>query len=686
MTDVHEFLKALAVVLGAAAITTVIFQRLRQSVVLGYIIAGLLVGPHLSGFLIADLNIVRTLSELGVILFMFALGLEFSLRRLFTVGPVAGVAAVIECSLMIWLGFLLARTLGWNEREAVYAGAMVAISSTTIVVKTFTDSGIAGRTRELVVGILLVEDLIAILLITVLASMPPSGNVSIEALGRTGLQLGAFLVGVVAIGLLVVPRAIRAVHGLGRRETLLVASVGICFALAFVAQQLGYSVALGAFLAGSLVAESGHDRDVEELVLPIRDMFAAIFFVSVGMLIDPKAVVSHLPAIGLFAVLVIVGKSLGVSIGGFLGGNGIRTSVKTAMSLTQIGEFSFIIAGVGLARGAVGDFVYTVAVSVSVVTAFTTPWLVRASEPAAAFVDRKLPPALQTFAALYGSWIERLRSREDASEKSAVKHCVRLILVDAVAIVVIVIASSVAHTQLVQQLGTRFQFGELASNIVVPIVAFAFALPFAVGLLRLIRRLGMLLAEAALPRGQVQFDPADAPRRAFLVTLQLLIVLLVGVPMVALTQPFLPWAPGGLLLLLALVVLGLGFWRSATNLQGHVRAGAEMVLEALAARVTARAPTRGPQALDVVETVLPGLGAPTAYRIPGKAFAAGKTLTDLNLRGRTGATVLAIIRAEGGVSVPGPREVLRVGDTLALAGTQSAIEQAVQLLSTGEIS
>ena len=687
MGDAHVFLEALAIVLGVAAITTVVFQRLRQPVVLGYIIAGVIVGPHVPIPLVADVNVVQTLSEFGVILFMFCLGLEFSLRRMLSVGPIAGIAAVIETSLMLWLGFVTARALGWSERECIYAGAIVAISSTTIVVKSLAELGVSGRVRDLAVGILIFEDLIAVLLITLLASVPASGTISPEVLGRAGLRLSAFLVGMVALGLLVVPRAVRAVFRLQRKETTLVASVGICFAFALFAHGLGYSVALGAFLAGSLVGESGHQEEIEELVGPIRDMFTAVFFVSVGMMIDPKSIASNLPAVLLFTVVVLVGKTVGVSLGGFLGGNGIRTSVRGAMSLSQIGEFSFIIAGVGLARGAVGDFVYSVAVAVSVVTAFTTPYLIRASEPTAAFIDRKLPHALQTFAALYGSWIERLRNRSDERSGSEIRRCARLLLVDAAAIVAIVITASLSHAHLAVILASSTGFGRLVVDSSFFAAALVLGLPFGVGIARLARRLGVLLAEAALPRaGNTRFDPADAPRRAFVVALQLGTVFLVGVPMVAITQPFLPWASGALLLALAVAVLGFAFWRSATNLEGHVRAGAEMVLAVIAAQAGSGGGKRGPRALEEVEELLPGMGVPTAFRLPLRSPAVGRTLAGLNLRGSTGATVLAITREEGGVSVPGPTEILRAGDTLALAGTRASIEQAVILLSKGTLS
>src|SRR6266550_2251939 len=402
MQDAHAFLTSLTVVLAVAAVTTVVFQRLRQPVVLGYIIAGLIVGPHVPIPLVADPNVVQTLSELGVILLMFSLGLEFSLRKLMAVGPTAGLTALLQSSLMVWLGFTIGRLFGWTTLESLFAGAVIAISSTTIIAKAFEEQGIRGKLRELVVGVLIVEDLIAVLLMAVLTAIASGSGLAAGPLAATIGRLAAFLVGLVGIGLLLVPRAIRAISRLHRRETTLVASIGICFTIALLAQAFGYSVALGAFLAGSLVAESGEEKQIERLVEPVRDIFGAVFFVSVGMLIDPALVARHWPAVVVLTAAVVIGKVVGVSLGAFLTGSGMRTSVQAGLSLAQIGEFSFIIAGLGLALHATREFLYPVAVAVSALTTLLTPWMIRASEPIAAWVDRKLPRPLQTFAALYG--------------------------------------------------------------------------------------------------------------------------------------------------------------------------------------------------------------------------------------------------------------------------------------------
>ncbi len=404
MPEAQDLLQSLALVLCVAAVTTLVFQRLRQPVVLGYLIAGLIIGPHVPIPLVADTRVVHTLSELGVILLMFALGLEFSLRKLLSVGPTAGVTALVQCALMLGLGFAVGRAFGWSTLESVFTGAIIAISSTTIIAKAFDEQKIRGRLRELVVGVLIVEDLIAILLMAILTAVASGVKVSAGALTWEVAKLAGFLVGLVGIGLLVVPRLMRAIDRLNRPENTIVSAMAICFGGALLAHQFGYSVALGAFLAGSLIAESGVEKKVEHLVAPLRDMFAAVFFVSVGMLIDPVLVREHWLAIVVLTAVVVGGKIVGVGAGALITGNGPRIATQSGMSLAQIGEFSFIIAGLGQTTGATGTFLYPVAVAVSALTTLTTPWLIKGSGPTARWVE-------QTAA---GRWLDGLRRRRPA--------------------------------------------------------------------------------------------------------------------------------------------------------------------------------------------------------------------------------------------------------------------------------
>ncbi|MFO0584097.1 MAG: cation:proton antiporter [Anaeromyxobacter sp.] len=680
MHGAHAFLVALAVVLGVAAVTTVLFQKLRQPVVLGYILAGIVVGPHVPIPLVADPAIVQTLSELGVILLMFALGLEFSLGKLVKVGPTAGVTAIVQSSLVLWLGFLAGRLLGWTVLESLFAGAAVAISSTTIIAKAFDELGVKGRLRDLVVGVLVVEDLVAILLMALLTTLAKGAGLSADALLVTLAQLVGFLVVLLGAGMLVVPRAVRWVRRIGRPETTLVAVLGLCFGVALLAQEVGYSVALGAFIAGSLVAESGEAHAIEELVRPVRDVFAAVFFVSVGMLLDFGLLARHAGAVALFTGIVVGGKLVGVTAGAFLTGQGTRTSVQAAMSLAQIGEFSFIIAGLGLSLGATREFLYPVAVSVSAITTLTTPWLIRASGPAASWVDRRLPRPLQTVAALYGSWLERVRQAPaGGTAAAATRRALRVLAIDAAVLAALVIGAALAADRAGAAIAARLEAELRVVRWGVAVLAAAAALPFLVGILRNARRFGEALAASALPGAEAgKTDLGAAPRRTLALTIQLATVFAVSVPVVAVTQPFLPGAPGAAFVALLLAVLGVAVWRGATGLQGHVKASAQAMVEALARQARPEDGAGDPMAQ--VRALFPGLGDPVAVRLGPASPACGRSLAELDLRGLTGATVLAIWRPDGAVTVPSAREVLRAGDVLALAGSGDAVAAARWML------
>jgi monovalent cation:H+ antiporter-2, CPA2 family len=690
MHDAHDFLRTLAVVLATAGLTTVIFQRLRQPVVFGYLLAGMIVGPHVPIPVVADEATVQALAETGVILLLFSLGLEFSLSKLIRVGPRAGIVAVAQSSLMIWIGYSLGRAFGWTAIESFYAGAIIAISSTTIIAKAFQEQRVTGKFTELVLGVLIIEDLIAIFLLAILTAVSGGTAVSAGSLAITGLRLGMFLVGLIGVGLLLVPRGVRAVVRMNRPETTLISSMAICFAAALLAQAFGYSVALGAFIAGSLVGESGEEKTIARLIEPVRDVFAAIFFVAVGMLIDPALVVQYWIPVVAFTIAVIFGKVFGVTISAFFTGYSPRTALQTGMSLAQIGEFSFIIAGIGLATGATRGFLYPIAVAVSGITTLITPWLIRGAAPTAAFVDRKLPRAIQTFVTLYGSWIERIReSRASRAERPRVRRLLGLLLLDVVAIALLLIGGALETRRFTALLSGWTGLSTDAARIVVIAGMAAIAVPLLIGFFRTARQLGNRLAHEALPPVEKGVDFAAAPRRALVVTLQLAVVIVAVVFVVAVTKPFFPRIGSTLVVGIGvgvlLLVLGITFWRTAADLYGHARAGAEVIVSVLAQQMAAEkgdgSVERRAPSLDAVGKILPGLGAPVSLRIePGSALD-GQTLAGVNLRGLTGATVLAIVRRNQQVLMPSGHETLHEGDVLAVVGSHEAVENARSLIA-----
>ncbi|WP_396213688.1 cation:proton antiporter [Gemmatimonas sp.] len=700
MQDAHAFLANLTLVLGVAALTTSLFQRIRQPVVFGYLVAGMIVGPYVGVPLFADRSMVTTLSELGVILLMFGLGLEFSLRTLLQVGPTVGLIAVVDTSAMFGFGYVAAQLLGWTAIESVFCGAIIAISSTTIIVKAFAEQRVTGRVTELVFGILIMEDLIAILLIAILTTVASGGGVSAGSVGVTAGKLALFLALFVGAGLVVVPRIVRTVVRLDRPETTLVVSLGLCFGGAMLALGAGYSVALGAFIAGSLVAESGEGKRIEHLVVGVRDMFGAVFFVSVGMMIDPRLVAENWVAVVLLSTVVIVGKFFAVTVGAFLTGNDVRTSTQAGMSLTQIGEFAFIIAAVGLSTGAIRDFLYPVAVAVSAITTLTTPILIKLSGPFTTFVDRKLPRPLQTFVGLYGSWIERLRATPiDATRVPLVRRKIRLLAFDALLLAGLVIGVVLGREPLTVRLVAATAISPAVVAVALYVAAALLALPLLIGIVRVSAALALLLAFRALPPAPAnRLDYAAAPRRVLVATLQLALVTLTGLVVVVITEPFVPLGRGVILLGLLVAWFSVVFWRSTADLYGHTRAGAEVLLTALSRTVVTPAPANedsgdrgdsgdsiGSRDLSAVHKVLPGLGDPVPFPLTPECLGTGKTLRELQLRSETGAVVLAITRGDESVLLPTGREQLRSGDLLALAGTTAAIEGARRLLGPRQI-
>ncbi|HEY7863504.1 MAG TPA: cation:proton antiporter [Thermoanaerobaculia bacterium] len=682
MHESGEFLRSLAVVLCVAAVTTVLFQRLRQPVVLGYILAGLIVGPYVPVPLVADPQTIQTLSELGVILLMFFLGLEFSLKKLARVGGTATIVAVLQVGILIWLGYTAGRLLGWTKLEAFYAGAMISISSTTIIAKAFEEQKVSGRLREIVFAVLIVEDLVAILLLTGLTTVSSGQSMTLGSFAATAGRLLAFLAVLLIAGMYLVPRLMRMVLRANRPEMTLVASVGLCFAASLAAHEFGYSVALGAFLAGSLLAEAGVEKVVEPLVRPVRDMFAAIFFVAVGMMIDPGIVAAEWRAVLVFTAVVVLGNIVGVGLGAFLTGAGIPLSVRAGMSLAQIGEFSFIIAALGVSLGAVRGFLYPVAVAVSAITTLLTPWLIRFSGPAAAWVDHRLPPRLQTFVALYGSWVERLTTAKAPETAGARRRrLIWLLLLDTACLVALLIGFGAGASRAQAFLVGRTGLDEDLAGILWIAAGVLFSLPLLFGLVRGARALALLLAGEALPAApQGQLDLADAPRRAFVIALQIVVLLALGIPVVALTQPFLPGVPVPLLLLALVGGALVTSWKAAANLDQHYRAGAQAVLEVLAAQpVAAGTPSR--RTLDAIPKLLPGLGDPVSVPITPGCPAEGRSLAELDVRGRTGASVIAVKSAKGPVMMPGGDQVLRAGDVVVLVGSHRAVDAASRGLS-----
>ena len=515
------------------------------------------------------------------------------------------------------------------------------------------------------------------LLIALLTALATGQQVTGATVGYLLARLGAVIALFFIVGMLVIPRVVRFVASFRHQETLVVTAVGVCFGLAWLAHLAGFSVALGAFLAGVLAAESGLAGELEDRIQPLRDVFAAIFFVAIGMEFDPGAIGDAWAPVMGFVVLVLVGKTVGVSVGVFVAGRGAREAVQAGLSLAQIGEFSFIIAGIGVQAGVVPPLLGTVAIAVSVVTAILSPGLIQRSTEIAAWVDRRLPKPVQTVATLYGAWVESLRQAHPARTPwRSVRYASRWLLIDAAAIASLVGLGAVARAPLRTVVVNAGVPAVAASWLVTGLVA-AVVAPFLFGIVRVSRSLGQQLAAIAVPvppPGKV--DNGRAPRRTLAGALQIGIVLVIGGPLVVVTQPFMPGLAGLALLAVVVALLGIAFWRSANDLLGHLRAGAELVVATLAKQSRAEH-----LHFDVVRRMLPGLGDLEPVRVAAGSECAGQTLGEVNLRGRTGATVVALLRGDQRVVFPEAGERLSGGDLVALTGSHDAIRSAAEILT-----
>ncbi len=399
-------IRDLAVILGVAAVVTLVFQRIRQPVVLGYIIAGALVGAR-----ITDQPNIKTWAELGVIFLMFSLGLEFSFRKLAKVGISSGFTALFEVSVMILTGFGLGRLMRWSPMESLFLGAILAISSTTIIIKALDELKLKTRRfAEMIFGVLVVEDLVAVLILVALSTVAVSAKFSGLALllsaGKLVLVIGSWFL----VGYFLLPRVVRYVGRLGNDEMLTIVALGLCLILAVAAAELHYSVALGAFIMGSILAESTESHRIEELIRPLRDVFAAIFFVSVGMMIEPRVLLEHWPRVLLISGVYVLVKISAVTLGAVLSGQTLRTAVQVGFGVAQIGEFSFIIATLGQNLGVTRDELFPIAVAVSLITTFMTPYLIRVSHKFAVGLEGRLPLPLKEGLVRYAAWSQERRA------------------------------------------------------------------------------------------------------------------------------------------------------------------------------------------------------------------------------------------------------------------------------------
>ena len=671
-------LRDLAVVMIVAAAVTILFHRLRQPVILGYILAGVIIGPHTPPFpLVNDARNIETLSNLGIVFLLFSLGLEFNLRKLRQVGPTAGMAACLCALLLIWLGYGVGRMFGWGKMDSIFLGAMISISSSTIVVKTFQSLGKMSEPYvQTAMAFILVEDIIVVAILATLSSVAMTGSLVVSEVLVTLARMGIFIVAVIVFGMLIVPRLVTYVGKFKDDEVLIVTALGLCFGLALLALKLGYSAALGAFIMGAIVAESKDIGHLQQLIAPVRDIFVAVFFVSVGMLIDPKLVSQHaVPAVGV-ALLAIFGRSMMASFATYTTGVEGKTALRVGLGLTPLGEFSFLIAQVGVASGRVGEFLFPVAVAASAITALTAPYLVRSSDRLVELFERLAPKPLTTFLSLYSKWVSRLRSPARASSLwRFVRKPTIAIVVEISVITALFVIAAFAVGLVKKQFPHRILF-ESEVEVVSWLAVVLISLPTFLALWRNLEVVVLLLAETAFPSVTRMALPNVNAQRLLKNMFLLIGAIVLGLWIIALSSSFLP--PWPLLIALALVaaLIAQRQWHSMVLLHSRM----ETAVREVFSDVPSAKPTQQAELLNLIKEKYPWDFELAEITLPKESVAAGRTIRDLGLRTRTGASIVGIEREGFHIVNPSPGIPLFPGDGLVLMGEKSQIESAKQIL------
>jgi monovalent cation:H+ antiporter-2, CPA2 family len=664
-----SFLQDLAVVMIVAAIVTVLFRQFKQPVVLGYILAGLIIGPHTPPFpLIADKGTIQTLSELGVIFLMFSLGLEFSLRKIKEVGASPLMAACFETLLLLWVGYQVGLLMGWSKMDSIFLGAIISISSTTIIIKALEEmKQTKERFAQLIFGMLIVEDIMAIIMIALLSGYASTGSLAASDIGKTVFQLSAFLGVLLVGGLILIPRLLNYVAKFKSNEMLLITVVGLCFGVSLLAVKLGYSVALGAFLIGAIIAEARQIAKIETLTHPVRDLFSAVFFVSIGLLIDPQIIMQYGGTILLITAVLITGKVLACSLGLFLGGNDQRTSVQVGMGLAQIGEFSFIIASLGLSLKVTSDFLYPIAVAVSALTTLLTPYLIRLSPWVVNGITKLMPVSLTNHLDAYTNWVGQLsKSRGRSGAGKFIRKWVWQILLNLLLVAGVFITLAALRPQ-IEQRWPDIPGGEDGLKAMLWLASMLCSLPMLIAAVRKLEALAMLISEMSVKRSAAAQN-TEVMRSVVRTTVYASGCAALLLFILMLSSTILPsWkvlVAMGLLVIVALLLLRRSMIKWYAVAQVALR---ETLTQPPPTQRIAQPPT------------LPSLMRDAEIKmvtISPACPALGRMISETQLRAKTGASIVGIERAGESIINPGPDEELREGDRVLLLGSETQLAAA----------
>ena len=410
MAEIPNLIEDLALILVVAGFVTLVFKKLKQPLVLGYIVAGFLVSPHMPYIMsVVDKGDIHTWADIGVMFLLFSLGLDFSFKKILKMGMAPVIAALTIIFSMMTLGILVGHSFGWNRMDCIFLGGMLAMSSTTIIYKAFDDLGLRQqRFASLVMSVLILEDVLAIVMMVMLSAIASGNNPDGGEMLGSILKIGFFLVLWFVVGIFLIPLFFRKTRKLMNSETMVIVALGLCCLMAVLSTKVGFSSAFGAFVMGSIIAETVEADKIIKLVEPVKNLFGAIFFVSVGMLVEPKVLVDYAIPILVLVLTILLGQGIFGTAGFMLSGQSLKNAMRCGFSMAQIGEFAFIIASLGLSLGVIGKFLYPVVVAVSVITTFLTPYMIRFAEPCYNHIEKHLPK----------KWVRRMNHVGNAHQNS----------------------------------------------------------------------------------------------------------------------------------------------------------------------------------------------------------------------------------------------------------------------------
>ena len=659
VSEVPTLINDLALILIVASTVTLLFKKLKQPLVLGYIMAGFIVSPHMPYTMsVMDAVDIKTWADIGVMFLLFSLGLDFSFKKIIKMGITPVITTLTIIFAMMTLGIVVGHAFDWKRMDCIFLGGMLAMSSTTIIYKAFTDMGLRQQKfAQPVMSVLILEDILAIVMMVMLSAIASGNNPDGGEMIGSVVKIGFFLVLWFVVGIFAVPWFLRSTRKLVNNETLLIVSLGLCCLMAVVSTKVGFSSAFGAFVMGSILAETIEAAKIEKLVAPVKDLFGAVFFVSVGMLVDPKIIVEYAIPIGVLVLTILIGQSIFGTFGFLIGGQSLKSAMRCGFSMAQIGEFSFIIASLGLSLHVTGEFLYPVVVAVSVITTFLTPYMIRLSVPSYNVLERHLPK----------TWVRALNNITLSHPSSAPKSNWHSLIAQMARITLIYSILSVATIALMFTFFLPFIRRMMPgmhwwANGICGVLTVMFIAPF----LRAI-----VMKKNHSEEFRALWNDSRSNRMPLLVTI--LVRLIIASAFVFYICNFLTRFTNALMMTIAVAVVGIMILSRGLKKQSIKME--RMFVQNLRSR-------------DIEQQVL-GLKKPlyeghlldrdihiSEIEIPENSTWAGLCLADLRLSNRFGIHVSSILRGHRRINIPGGDDIVFPGDKLQVIGSDSQLAAA----------